>query len=176
MYQRFRKFYNSMLEFMVIFLMIVLTVIVSIAVIYRKAGASLSWYDEVASVLLAWLTYYGAALAALNGGHIGFGGLLNAMKPKLRIYFVIAGEACVFGFFILLALVSINVLKILGGDYLTSLTWVPTRLTQSVMPIGAVLFIIAEAMRLPEVLKQARSTKGLAGHDDVVLEVDDGNS
>ena len=65
MYQRFRKFYNSMLEYIVIFLMMVLTLIVVVAVIYRKAGASLSWYDEVASVLLAWLTYYGAALAAL---------------------------------------------------------------------------------------------------------------
>ncbi len=165
-----------MLEFIVIFLMIVLTVIVAIAVIYRKAGASLSWYDEVASVLLAWLTYYGAALAALTGSHIGFNGVLNALKPKLRIVFVIIGEACVFGFFILLAVVSINVLKVLGGDYLTSLTWVPTRLTQSVMPIGAVLFIIAEAMRLPEVLQQARSTHGFAGHDDVVLEPEKDNS
>ena len=102
MYRRFRKFYNSMLEFIVIFLMVLMTFIVAIAVIYRKAGASLSWYDEVASILLAWLTYYGAALAALSGGHIGFSGLLNTMKPKLRIYFVIIGEICVFGFFILL--------------------------------------------------------------------------
>ena len=165
-----------MLEFIVIFLMVLMTFIVAIAVIYRKAGASLSWYDEVASVTLAWLTYYGAALAALSGGHIGFSGLLNAMKPKLRIYFVIIGEIWVFGFFILLALVSLNVLKILGGDYLTSLTWVPTRLTQSVMPIGAVLFIIAEAMRLPDILKQAKSTKGAAGHDDVVLPLEEENS
>ena len=32
--------------------------------VYRKAGASLTWYDEIASILLAWVTYYGAALAA----------------------------------------------------------------------------------------------------------------
>ena len=164
-----------MLEFIVIFLMMVLTLIVVVAVIYRKAGASLSWYDEVASILLAWLTYYGAALAALSGGHIGFNGLLNAMQPKLRIFLVIIGEACIFGFFILLALVGINVLQILEGDYLTSLTWVPTRLTQSVIPIGAVLFIIAEALRLPDVWQQIKSAKGLAGHDDVELppEVED---
>lgn len=164
-----------MLEFIVIFLMVVLTLIVVIAVIYRKAGASLSWYDEVASILLAWLTYYGAALAALHSGHIGFNGLLNAMKPKLRIPFMIVGEVFIFSFFILLALMGIHVLDILKGDYLTSLTWVPTRLTQSVMPIGAVLFIIAEALRLPDVWRQVKSTKGIAGHDDVELpvEVDD---
>lgn len=169
MYQRFRKFYNSMLEYIVIFLMMVLTLIVVVAVIYRKAGASLSWYDEVASVLLAWLTYYGAALAALSGSHIGFNGLLNAMHPKLRIWFVIIGEMFIFGFFILLAVVALNVLAILKGDYLTSLTWVPTRLTQSVMPIGAILFIISEAMRLPDVWRQARSLHGISGHEDVVL-------
>lgn len=176
MYQRFRKFYNSMLEYIVICLMMVLTSIVIVAVIYRKAGASLSWYDEVASVTLAWLTYYGAALAALSGGHIGFSGLINAIKPKLRIYFVIIGELFIFGFFILLALVGVNVLAVLEGDSLTSLTWVPTRLTQSVMPIGAILFIIAEAMRLPDILKQAKSTTGISGHEDAALPLEAENS
>ena len=161
-----------MLEFIVISLMILMTVVVVVAVIYRKSGASLSWYDEVASVLLSWLTYYGAALAALTGGHIGFNGVLNALKPKLRIYFVIFGELLIFGFFILLAKEGYNVLAILGGDALTSLTWVPTRLTQSVIPIGAVLFIIAEAMRLPDILKQARSTTGISGHEDVILHLE----
>ena len=70
MYSRFHKFFRLLLEFIVIFLMVVLTLTVVVAVVYRKGGASLSWYDEVASVLLAWLTYYGAALAALSRGHI----------------------------------------------------------------------------------------------------------
>ena len=76
-----------MLEFIVISLMIILTVIVLFAVAYRKMGASLSWYDEVASVLLAWLSYYGAALAVFHREHIGVNGLVNAMKPALRIPF-----------------------------------------------------------------------------------------
>ena len=167
MYSRIRKYFHSLLEFIVILLMVVLTLIVVIAVIYRKFGASLSWYDEVASVLLAWLTYYGAALAALTRGHIGFSGLMNAMKPVLRIPFLIIGEAFIFGFFILLGIVGINVLEILGGDALTSLTWVPTRLTQSVIPIGAALFIIAQAMSAPDMWRQAQTPKGIAAHDDI---------
>jgi TRAP-type C4-dicarboxylate transport system permease small subunit len=159
LFSGFRKFFHALLEFIVIFLMVVLTIIVVVAVIYRKAGASLSWYDEVASVLLAWLTYYGAALAALNREHIGFNGLINAMKPSYRIPLFIIGETVIFGFFILLILVGINVLEILEGDALTSLTWVPTRLTQSIIPIGAMLFIIAEALSLPDQLRQAGSSK-----------------
>ncbi len=169
MYRSVRKIFHTVLEYIVISLMVILTAIVVIAVVYRKAGASLSWYDEVASVLLAWLTYYGAALAALKRGHIGFSGLLNAMKPGLRIPFLILGEMFIFGFFILMGVVGINVLQVLEGDSLTSLPWVPTRLTQSVIPIGAALFIVGEALSLPDVWNQARSSGGIAAHDHVEI-------
>ena len=54
--------------------MIGLAVVVVLAVVFRKAGASLVWYDEVAAIMLAWLTYYGAALAALQARALGFPG------------------------------------------------------------------------------------------------------
>mgnify|MGYP003849267425 CR=1 FL=1 len=64
------------LEWFLIFLMIVLTAVVVIAVLYRISGDSLSWYDEVAAVLLSWVTYYGACLAALERKHIGVDSVL----------------------------------------------------------------------------------------------------
>ena len=164
MYTRFRKGFERLLEAIVIILMSSLTLIVLVAVAYRKAGASLSWYDEIASVLLAWLTYYGAALAAIHRGHIGFAGLIKAMKPKMRIPFVIFSEICILGFFALLAWVGIDVLIILEGDSLVSLPQVPTRLTQSVIPIGAVLFFIAEALGIPDVLREAKMPDGFDNH------------
>lgn len=169
MFFRFRDFYKKLLEYIVIFLMMILTLVVVVAVIYRKMDASLSWYDEVASVLLAWLTYYGAALAAISREHIGFNGLVNALKPSLRIPLIIIGEVFVIGFFVLLAWVGISVLQVLEGDALTSLTWVPTRLTQSVIPIGAVLFIVAESMSLPELWRMAKSTNGITAHEVVEI-------
>jgi len=166
---QFQLVFKKVMEYIVILLMVTLSVLVLIAVVYRKSGASLSWYDEVASVLLAWLTYYASALAALSRGHIGFNGLLNAMKPSLRVPVLLIGEVLVIGFFILLAWVGIEVLVILEGDSLTSLTWVPTRLTQSVIPIGAVLFVIGQLLSFPDMWKQAMSDKGIAGHDDVEI-------
>ncbi len=162
MYSRIHRGFQRLLESIVIVLMVVLTGIVLIAVVYRKMGASLSWYDEVASVLLAWLTYYGAALAALHRGHIGFSGLIKAMKPEVRIPFIFISEACIVGFFALLAWVGIDVLIILKGDSLVSLPQVPTRLTQSVIPIGAVLFIFAEILGFPELLSEARNPDGFS--------------
>jgi TRAP-type C4-dicarboxylate transport system permease small subunit len=165
LYAHFRNGFERLLETIVILLVVTLTVIVLIAVIYRKAGASLSWYDEVASVLLAWLTYYGAALAAIHRDHIGFAGLIKALKPAVRIPFIVISEVCILGFFALLAWVGFQVLVVLKGDTLISLPEVPTRLTQSVIPIGAILFIIAEALGIPDLLKKAAKPDGFANID-----------
>ena len=66
----FRRGLEATLQAILVFLVVALTTVVVVAVVYRKLGASLTWYDEVASIMLAWVTYYGAALAALKRGHI----------------------------------------------------------------------------------------------------------
>ena len=63
---------SALLTAFVIFLLAGLAVVILVGVACRKLGISLVWYDEVASIMLAWLTYYGAALAALKRAHIGF--------------------------------------------------------------------------------------------------------
>ena len=64
---------------------------------------------------------------------------------------------CVIGFFALLAWTGWQVLQVLQGIYLISLPWVPVQLTQSVIPIGAALFIVAQLLSLPQVLRHARN-------------------
>lgn len=150
-----RRHYERLLEWIVIVLMVSLAVLVAAAVVYRKAGYSLVWYDEIAAVLLAWITFYGAALAALRGAHIGVSALVDALPPALRMAATLFAEACVIGFFVLLAWVGWSVLEVLGTDSLVSLPQVSVMYTQSVIPIGAALFVIAELLRLPEVLRAA---------------------
>jgi TRAP-type C4-dicarboxylate transport system permease small subunit len=140
---------ERLLEAILIFLMIALTVVVVVAVVYRKAGASLAWYDEVASVMLAWVTYYGAALAALKRGHIGFDGLVLALPLRWRFAAAAVAEVCVYAFFLLLAWTGWVVLQVLEGDTLVSLPEVSVQITQSVIPIGALLFLICETLSLP---------------------------
>ena len=155
--RRLRPAFERLLEVIVFVLMIALALIVAIAVIYRKAGESLVWYDEIAEIMLAWITYYGAALAALRGAHIGVSALVDMMAPPLRVVTVIVAEAFVIGFFLLLAWASWHVFQVLEYDYLVSLPEVSTRYTQSVILIGAILYVIAELLRLPEALRAARS-------------------
>lgn len=138
-----------LLEWATIILMIALTVVVVIGVCYRLAGNSLSWYDEIAVIQLAWITYYGAALAALKRRHIGFDSVLLSLPRGPRMLGVVVSEVLVIGFFALMAWAGMTVLTVLEGMGLVSLPWVPIQLTQSVIPIGAVLFIVCELVSLP---------------------------
>ena len=153
---RLRTWIERILEAWLIFLILAMTAIVVLAVIWRKAGASFVWYDEIGSIMLAWITYYGAALAALKRGHIGFDGILLALPYRWRIAAALVGEFVVFAFFVLLAWTGWRVLQVLQGMNLISLPSVPILVTQSVIPIGAVLFIICEALSLPEYWRRLR--------------------
>jgi TRAP-type C4-dicarboxylate transport system permease small subunit len=140
---------GKILEWITISLMVVLTVIVTLAVIARLLGQSFSWYDEVAAIMLAWITYYGSALAALHRRHIGFDTVLLALPLKLRLAALLLGEAIVLVFFVLMARAGFQVLEVLEGDTLISIRWVPIQFTQSVIPIGALLFILSQLLSLP---------------------------
>jgi TRAP-type C4-dicarboxylate transport system permease small subunit len=140
----FQSAFERFLEVVLLVLMVSLAVIVVLGVGFRKAGAALVWYDEVASILLAWLTFYGASLAALKRTHIGFPKLVASMAPRVRSYVIMFREAVVLGFFGLVAWAGWKVMGVLGGTTLVSLPWVPARVAQSVIPISAVLFVVAE--------------------------------
>lgn len=160
LFQSIRSGYERLLECVVIGLMAAIAIVVLLGIGFRTAGAALVWYDEVASILLAWLTYYGAALAALKRAHIGFPGLVKAMAPAWRKLAVLAAEAIVIGFFALVAWVGWVVVEILEGDRLVSLPWMPQQLVQSVIPVGAVLFILAQLLSMPDVWRQAVAAPG----------------
>ena len=126
------------------------SVLVLVAVTWRELGWALTWYDEVATVMLAWLTYYGSALAALRRGHLASPEVLHALPEAIRLPLFLAGEFLVIGFFLILAWAGLQVVILLEGDTLISLPWIPVQLTQSVIPVGAVLFIIGHLLSLPD--------------------------
>jgi TRAP-type C4-dicarboxylate transport system permease small subunit len=136
------------LEVLVVALIVGLALLVVVGVGFRKAGAALVWYDEVASILLAWLTYYGAALAAVHRAHLGFPRFVQNARGRARQVMIAIRETAVIGFFLVMAWAGWRVLGVLEGTMLVGLPWMPTRITQSVIPIGAVLFIVAELLSL----------------------------
>ncbi len=153
-----RAGFERLLELIVVCLVLGLTGLIIAGATFRYVGQALSWYDELASIGLVWLTYYGSALAALRGAHIGVPALVNALPPAARVVATVFAEAMVFLFFILLAVLGWQVVEVLQGEHMVSLPEVSLQLTQSAVPVGAVLAMIAEALRLPDIMRDARGS------------------
>ena len=171
MLSSFSRALEKLLEWIVITLMIALTTIVIAAVLFRIYGNSLSWYDEVAAIFLSWVTYFGAGLAALKRRRIGFDSVLLSIPMPARMGAVILAEIVVIGFFVVLAQTGLQVLQVLEGEYLVSLTWVPIQLTQSIIPMGAILFVVCELLSLPDYWKTTAAGISLE-HAEIEEEVE----
>lgn len=152
-----RRRYERLLEWVVIALMALLAVEVTVGVLFRTFGASLVWYDEIASILLAWLTFYGSALAAAKRAHIGCPEVIAVMPSGLRVAARVLAELLVVAFFLMVGWVGYTILEVLATDNLVSLPEISVAYTQSVIPISAVLIVLAEVLTLPEALAHARA-------------------
>ena len=154
MLTRLRSALARLLEGVLIGITLSLAVLVVAGVASRKAGFSLVWYDEVAAILLAWLTYYGAGLAAIRRAHLGLPNLVQAAPRNAQRVFFWLRETVVIAFFALVAWMGWELLTALGGTFLVSLPWLPSAVVYSAVPIGAVLFIAAEVCACAEVWKE----------------------
>lgn len=160
---RFRGRYGLMLEWVVMFLMVALAVEVVLGIVFRASGHALVWYDEVASVLLAWLTFYGSALASVKRAHIGCPEVVEQLPSTAKRVVHIGGQILVIVFFALLCWVGLSIMPFLVGDALVSLPWVPMNLVQSVIPISAALILVAETMNLIELINPPAAVPTLSG-------------
>ena len=161
--EAFRRGFELILEWVVIALMAALAVEVSAGIVFRTVGYSLVWYDEVASILLAWLTFYGSALAAVKRAHIGCPEVVAMLPPGPRVAARVLAEVLVIAFFLVVGWAGYTVLGVLATDNLVSLPWVRVSWVQSVVPISAVLIIVAEIITLPRAVSVAASPGALTG-------------
>jgi TRAP-type C4-dicarboxylate transport system permease small subunit len=158
----FRRGYERFLEWVCIVLMVALAVEVTAGVVFRYSGHSLVWYDEVATILLVWVTFYASALAVLKHAHMGVPEIVRMLPPGGRVVAAIVAQLCTLGFFVLLAWVGYSILEILASDRLVSLPEVPVAYAHAAIPISAVLIVIAQLLVFPEVLRDARRTSAHA--------------
>lgn len=155
------RWYGKLLEGLVMVLMVVMFLEVMLGVVFRVAGHSLVWYDEVASIILAWLTFYGSALASFKRGHIGCPEVVDMLKGAVRWYLQLFTQLLVIVFFGLLAWVGMQIMPILASDTMTSLPDVPMNWVQSVIPISATMILLIEVRYLLILLSRKPSLAGV---------------
>ena len=95
----FERLLLRAIEAVCIALLLALTGAVIYSTTMRYLGASPSWYDELASVMLAWLTYFGATYAVFMRHHMSFSGLVTAMPRGLAVALTAFSELLVIAFF-----------------------------------------------------------------------------
>jgi len=119
--------------------------------VFRSFGHALSWYDEVASVLLAWLTFYGSALASVRRAHIGCPEVVDLLAWPAKRKVAIIVQILVIAFFALLGGMGVRIMPMLVSDTLVSVP-IPMNLVLSVIPISSVLIVVAELTYLIDLI------------------------
>jgi len=151
----FERLLVRAIETVCIVLLLALTVSVIYATTMRYLGASPSWYDEMASVMLAWLTYFGATYAVFMRHHMSFAGLVAALPRTLAVALAAFSEVLVITYFAVVAWYGNAILAVAKWDSLLSLPWMTLDIVQSVIPVTSVLMIIGTVMTMPRALRDA---------------------
>ena len=148
------KSYDRYLQYFIFLQMIILSLTVVVGVCFRWSGHSLVWYDEVAGIQLAWITYFGSAYASLKGLHIGMPTLIKVFPKDIRKILFVISKIIIFLFFLILTYYGTKVIIVLKGDTLVTLDWIPQSFVQAVIPASSVLIIISEFFSYEEAYKQ----------------------
>ena len=147
----------ALVEWWAAFLLVLMVVVVFLGVFFRYVvNASLVWYDEFASYLLVWLTFYGVVVASYRKRHIGFEMVVDRLLPATRRVVDFVGEACVLGFQVVLCYYGWVLTRKMGDETAVSLQWVKMGWVYSVLPITGALMLVISLTRLFDIVSGRR--------------------
>ena len=156
MLTRLTHWLDLVLQVATIAMIVILSVVVLMGVGFRYSGNSLIWYDEVAAVLLAWITFTGAALAVLRNAHLGFNGLLFGLPLQGRLTLFWGVEAIFVVVCGITAWAGWAILEIFGNETMTTLRFVPRSVVQGILPVSAALMLLGRLLTLAQRLAEVR--------------------
>ena len=154
----------ALVEWWAMSLLAAMVAIVCWAVFTRYVlNSSLVWYDEFASYLLVWLTFYGCVVVDHQRRHIGFELLVDKLAPPARRAADVVGEIAVLGFQFVLFYYGWILTERMGDETAISLPWVKIAWVNSVLPITGALLLLLSLVRLAALISGKPIPKG--GHE-----------
>jgi len=159
--ERFFQRLIALVEWWAALLLVLMVVVVCLGVFFRYVlNSSLVWYDEFASYLLVWLTFYGAVVASYRRRHIGFEVVVDKFEPKTRRIVDFISECFVLCFQFVLFYYGLLLMTKMGEGSAISLTWIKMGWVYSVLPItGGFMFLIS-VMRLVDIIFSRQVKRG----------------
>jgi TRAP-type C4-dicarboxylate transport system permease small subunit len=154
----------ALIEWWAVFLLAALAVLVCFGVFFRYAlNSSLTWYDEFASYMLVWLTFYGTVVADYRRRHIGFELLVDKLAPLQRRVVDFVAELAVLGFQFVLFYYGWILSERMGDETAASITWIKVSWINSVLPITGGLLLLISVARLIGIVTGKTNKQG--GHE-----------
>lgn len=139
--------------------MVALVALVTLGVFFRYAlAASLSWYDEFASYLLVWLSFYGAVVATYRNRHISFDTLTERMGSGGRRRMALVSTGCSLVFQGVLFYYGMELVRAVGHETAVSIQAVRMAWIYSALPISGALMLAISLARFGFLLRGADLT------------------
>jgi len=159
--ERFFQRLIALVEWWAALLLVLMVVVVCLGVFFRYVlNSSLVWYDEFASYLLVWLTFYGAVVASYRRRHIGFEVVVDKFKPKTRRIVDFISECFALCFQFVLFYYGLLLMTKMGDGSAISLTWIKMGWVYSVLPITGGLMFLISVMRLVDIIFARQVKRG----------------
>jgi TRAP-type C4-dicarboxylate transport system permease small subunit len=129
-------------------LLAAMLVLVTVGVFFRYVlAASLTWYDEFASYLLVWLSFYGAVVATYRNRHISFETLAERLGSAGRRRFALVSTAASIVFQGVLCWYGVVLVRAVGQETAVSIQSVRMAWVYSVLPISGGLMLLVSLVR-----------------------------
>lgn len=148
-------------DFVLAVLLVAMTAVVFIQVFFRYVlDAALPWPEEVARILIVWLSFLGAYMAMREKKHIGFGVLVEQFPRRLQAAVNLIGRV----FIVLFLLVVVKE----GSGFVREHVDIPMPYTDvstgwmvySVFPVAGGLMLFQSLLDICEALRGLRSRGG----------------
>lgn len=134
-----KKFFDHLEEYIVAFLLFVMTSVTVVNVFFRYVlNSHIDWAMELNIIVFGWLIFFGASWAVKIGAHIGMESFVNLFSDKIkRIFATIAVTICLVYVFIIIVGSYTYVEKIYSIGILSQdIKWLPQWVPRMIMPLG----------------------------------------
>ncbi|MBN1293627.1 MAG: TRAP transporter small permease [Candidatus Latescibacteria bacterium] len=138
----FFRIIDRLLDICVSVVLASMTAVVTVNVFCRFVlSFSLSWGDEVAQILLVWMTFLGAAVAMRTGAHYAFDYLVRSIPDAPGRFFSGLSQLIVIAMTFLLAYWGIQVTIQISG-WIMPATGISRAWVYSACPVGSVFMLL----------------------------------
>lgn len=131
------KLFERMLNVVLIYSMLFMTIIVLINIFSRNFfGSSIYWIDELAGFFIILIGYFGAAIALKRSELIGVNFVINAMPKNISKYIIILVKFLIIIFCFIIFISSIKMVnEMFHMHHLSPALQVPMWILYSIIPI-----------------------------------------